>query len=271
MTWPKSIVRRSIRLGSLVVLVLGWEILAHVKGDLRLYPPIEHLFAVSLPSLGVFSSSSDAGYGTALSVLLIHSAITVARIVGALILGTPLGMGLGLLTHHLRGSGPLPVMTLTIIRSIPLLALIPLFAFWFGSSPFGIFAYIVFGVLVVISWDTYEAAANLSLVHVQQAKLLGGSRPFIIRTVYLPGIRPALVGSIRNVLGLSWALALGAEYVSATSGLGYIAYQSYLYSDMGKLGILALIYVAFGFGTFTFAKRFTSTMLPWVSRSQEIN
>src|SRR5450755_1979077 len=106
MTPPIRTWRGSIRLGSLCALALGWEMLAHFKGDARLYPPIEHLFAVSLPSLGVFSSSSDAGYRTAIGVLLIHSAITIGRIVGALILGTPLGIGLGLLIHHLRGSGP---------------------------------------------------------------------------------------------------------------------------------------------------------------------
>jgi ABC-type nitrate/sulfonate/bicarbonate transport system permease component len=260
-----------VRAGSLVGLAFGWNILAHFKCDQRLYPSIEHLFAVSLPSLGVFAKSSNPGYTNALSVLLIHSAITIGRIVGALVLGAPLGIGLGLVIHQLRGSGPLPVMTLTIIRSVPLLALIPLFAFWFGSSAFGIFAYIVFGVVVVISSDTYEAAANLSLVQVQQATLLGGGRLFIIRTVYLPGIQPMLVGSIRHLLGLSWALALGAEYISATSGLGYIVYQSYLYSDMGKLGVLALIYMAFGFGTFMFARQFTKLMLPWAVRDEEIN
>jgi taurine transport system permease protein len=264
----RSVVVKTARIAALAFVALGWETLAHLKADARLFPSLEHLFTVSLPSLGVFSNSSDQGYKAAVSVLIIHSAITIARIVGALILGAPLGIGLGLMIHHLRGSGPLPVMTLTVIRSVPLLALIPLFAFWFGSSPYGIFAYIVFGVVVVISSDTYEAAANLSVVHVQQATLLGGTRAFIVWTVYLTGIRPALAGSARNVLGLSWALALGAEYVSATSGLGYIVYQSYLYSDMGKLAVLAVVYIVFGFCTFTLTKRLTEVSIPWLAEAR---
>src|SRR4051812_48549429 len=99
MTWRKGAVRATVRFGALALLALCWETLAHVKTDARLYPPFEHLFAVSLPSLGVFSSSAEVGYRTAFGVLVVHSAITIGRIICALILATPLGIGLGLIIH----------------------------------------------------------------------------------------------------------------------------------------------------------------------------
>jgi len=266
----KSVHRRA-RAASLIATAVAWEIFAHLHADDRLYPSLERLLTISFPSLGVFSLSTEPTYLNAVSVISVHAAITIARITGALVLGIPLGIAVGLSIHYLRGSGPFPAAALTIIRSVPLLALIPLFAFWFGSSPLGIFAYICFGVCVVVSSDTYEAAANLSLVHVQQAKLLGATVHRVIRTVYLPGISPAMVGSLRNVLGLCWALALGAEYVSATSGLGYIAYQSYLYSDMGKLAVMAVVYMVLGVGTFTAFEYLTRALLPWLASGEERN
>lgn len=258
-----------IRVVSIATLALMWEVLAHVKGDPRLFPSFEHIIFVSLPSLGVFSKTSQPGFLEALGVLASHASITVGRILVALALGAPSGIIFGLTIHYIRGSGPISALALTIARSIPLLALIPLFTFWFGSSPAGIVIYIAFGIFVVISSDSYEAAANLSPVFVQQAKLLGGHRVFVFYTVYLPGIQMMLFGGLRNVIGLSWAFALGAEYVSATSGLGYIVYQSYLYTDMGKLAVLALLYMGFGYAIFEMTKKLFAALIPWRSKKEE--
>jgi ABC-type nitrate/sulfonate/bicarbonate transport system permease component len=247
----------------LIAILLIWELVAHGKNEPRLFPSLEYVAFVSLPSLGVFSTTNEPGFVSALSVIGLQSLITIARILGALAVGIPAGVLFGLTIHYLRGASSLSAISLMVIRSIPLLALIPLFAFWFGTSQVGILAYIAFGVFVVVSSDSYESAANLSPVYVQQARLLGGRQMFLVSSVYMPGTAISLYGSLRNVLGLSWALALGAEYVSASSGLGYIVYQSYLYSDMGKMAVLACVYIILGYVAFELGSRLFIVLAPW--------
>jgi ABC-type nitrate/sulfonate/bicarbonate transport system permease component len=97
--------------------------------------------------------------------------------------------------------------------------------------------------------------ANLPVVLLQQATLLGANRSTVITTVYLPGIAHVMVGSLKNLVGYVWAFSLGAEYISAQSGLGYLTYQTYLYSDMGKLAVFGIIYMILGYSSFEIATR----------------
>lgn len=251
------------------VLILIWELIARSKQQPQLYPTIEHILKVSLPGFGIFSQSSEPGFWAALGVLSYHGLITVLRISVGLGIGIPVGIAGGLLIHYLRGSGPVSSITLTVVRSIPLLALIPLFKYWFGLSEWGTISYIAIGTFFVIASDSYEAAANISPVYAQQAKLLGAGDYFTLRTVYLPGIQTQLAGGLRNVIGLSWAFSLGAEYVSAEKGLGYITYQCYSYAEMGQLTILAMVYAGLGYGSYEFARFLILWLMPWPQRAQE--
>jgi sulfonate transport system permease protein len=156
-------------------------------------------------------------------------------------------------------------VALTAVRSVPLLALIPLFSFWFGTLWYGPLLYIAFGIFVVTASDCYEASANLPKVFVQHARLLGARGPFILATIHLPGIASSLAASLKNLVGYGWAFALGAEYVSAQSGLGFLTYQTYLYSDMGKLAVFALVYMFLGYASFEVASHAISKFVPWIS------
>src|SRR6266404_4226034 len=87
------------------VLVLVWEVIARTKHRPELYPTVEYLFSVSLPSLGMFSQSPTAGLGPALSTITRNGLITLGRVGAGLAVGVPLGISGGLLLHYLRGSG----------------------------------------------------------------------------------------------------------------------------------------------------------------------
>jgi ABC-type nitrate/sulfonate/bicarbonate transport system permease component len=155
------------------------------------------------------------------------------------------------------------MLVLTAMRSVPLFALIPLFLYWFGGKETGIFVYMVFSISVIIATSAYEAVCNVPSDYVNQAYLLGATRLQIFQTVYFRAIGPEMVGSLRNVLGLSWAFSLGAEYLSANSGLGYLVYQSYLYSDMGKLMVFVILYGIYGVTSYLVADRLLYSLRSW--------
>src|SRR5690554_1374845 len=136
-------------------LILIWELTALYMKKIfpetahTVLPTIEYVFRVSLPELSSFNQSGT-GYGEtsylkAFLVLGKHSLITAARV----IVGTSLGMLLGVFLGILMAWSPTvkkylqPIVSF--IRPIPLLALVPLFILWFGGKEAGNILYIVFG------------------------------------------------------------------------------------------------------------------------------
>ena len=130
---------------------------------------------------------------------------------------------------------------------MPLFSLVPLFTYWFSGREIGIVSYVIVAVFLMVAVASSEATANVPLRFVWQAALAGAG-PFVtVRTVIFPAIVPEMVLTFRWVIGMSWAFTLGAEYLAShSSGLGFLAYQSYLYADIGKLIVLAAVYAVLG-------------------------
>jgi sulfonate transport system permease protein len=179
-------------------------------------------------------------------VLLIHTAITVGRIV----IGTIGGLFAVLVATYVYWAVPNARSLLAgfsqISRGIPLLAIIPLFVFWFGGSPLGIYTYIAFGVYVV-SLPTALAGVDLmSPQWVEAARIYRLSSASLFLRVVVPGAFPFVSVGLRSSIGLCWAFSLGGEYLVARDGLGYLASLSYIHADMGKLICLLVIYGSLG-------------------------
>lgn len=243
---PNNLLRWRYKVLAFAALITLWEIIALLINNQRLIPSTAYLLTVSLPSLASFSAGSNADFTEAIKVLVFHTTVTLSRIIVGLTLGIIAGFSVGLLIHSFGRSRKGHSFLLTIVRSIPLFALIPLFLLWFGGREFSIYLYIAFSAFVVFATDTYESILNITPNFINHAKIMGASKFQIIKTVTVFAIQPQLVGSLRNILGLCWAFSLGAEYMSAKSGIGYLLYQSYLYSDMGKLIVIGMIYIILG-------------------------
>lgn len=229
-----------------VVVLLTWEAMGRIVGRPALLPWPSHIARVSFPSLSIFGGAPAPDAWAAAVVVTSQLAITLRRIVTGVVAGTAIGLLLGVaafsVAAYCRREPPL----LVLLRSLPLFALIPLFVLWFAGSEMGVSLYIMFSVSVVVATGTYQAIDNVPSRYLLQARLMGASRAQRLGTVVVPAIVPELMGTMRNVIGLSWAFSLGAEYAGAPDGLGQLVYLSYTYADMGKLTALAAIYASSG-------------------------
>lgn len=223
-----------------------YEWFAHHVGRPLLFPPLERVTLESLPSFATFAGSPRPELWPGCAVLISSAVETLRRVVVGGCAGVLLGFPAGLSMHYFRRSRAANDYLLAFLRAVPLFALIPLFVFWANNGEPAIYTYIAFGVAVVLATSTYEGVINVPSRYEISARLLGARRTQVFTTVYIPAIAPEVLAGIRSAIGWSWAFSLGAEYISATSGLGFLAYRSYLYSDMGKLFILAGIYVVLG-------------------------
>lgn len=256
----RSILSRAI---TLLVILMIWQFISLLIKDERTFPGIDYLLKISLPSLAVFEGGKANDYCLALWILLKHSGITIFRILIGLIAGSFAGVLAGFAIHFLAPIKRTNTYLLMLVRSVPLFALIPLFLYWFGGRESSIYSYISFGIFVIVATNTFEALSNVSPGYILQAKLLGANRLQIFSTVHFHAIQPEMLGAWRTAVGLSWAFSLGAEYLASTSGLGYLVYQSYLYSDMGKLVLLATIYGCYGIISYKLLQAVLDNTVRW--------
>jgi ABC-type nitrate/sulfonate/bicarbonate transport system permease component len=253
------------RLLTLLAALAGWQALASAHDNALLFPSLGQIALHSFPSIALFADSPtpSASALVALRVIAEHSALTILHITIGLAVGCVTGIAAAMAVHFFKRSTKSNRLILTGARTIPLLALIPLFIYWFGNQELGIYVYIAFGVFVVMSTITYDAISNVPREYVHQARLLGADRPRIFSTVYLRAIEPRLLPAFRDVVGLCWAFSLGAEFIATRAGLGYLVFLSYQYSDMGKLLIFAAIYVVYGYAAYLMTTAFTRRIGRW--------
>lgn len=256
---------------ALVILFILWWIAAEwvarnmARPEVILPSPVDVVRSVQ--GLAVFAGpDAELTYANAAKVILIHTAASASRLLSGVLLGAMLGIGIGLLlgwSVRLRTMAEGPLLA---IRTIPLLALIPLFLAWFGGRDIGGVVYIAFAVFSMLLINTLEAIRNVDPSLRYFALTLGASPLRVYRTVVMPAIVPELVGGVRVVLGISWAILLAAEYLAAQSGIGRILILAQEYSYTDRMILILLLIMVYTYtldrGFNVFAERITR----WVPR-----
>lgn len=197
-------------------------------------------FEVFLP-FGVAGS----GYSAAAQVLFEHSLVTAQRVLVGTTCGIVAGIGVGLLMAYSTTIRDLSSATIQVLRTIPLLALIPLFVLWFGGREVGMYLFIAFAVFVMIVISTYHAALNVPSAPARFARTMGASRAQMFRAVVVPGLLPELSASVRVVVALSWSFALGAEFTGAQEGLGFLMIQSERSGFLGRVIVVTALFTLY--------------------------
>lgn len=237
-------------LAGIVLFFVAWELaawymrLTSPRAE-RIFPSMLLVVTASFRALGVFSPGSVESYRSALQVLARHSAVTGLRVVVGTVVGATTGILIGLVMAYSHGARRALNPTIQVMRTIPLLALIPLFVVWFGGREIGMYLYVAFAVFVMVVIGTFHAAVNVPSVQGRYARTLGASRPRMFATVVLPGMGPELYGTIRVVAALSWSFALGAEFTGAQSGLGYLLIASQRFGFIGRVVVVTAVFTAY--------------------------
>jgi len=229
------------------LVLLAWELIAHKVANPKLFPTPRYVFTESINS---FAQFDEIGSATGLSVLLQHTSQTLLRIIIGTTLGSLLGLAYAVAGFYWSSIRPISNVFALLFRSIPLLVLMPLFVFWFGGSPVGIYTWLTFASFTVVATGAIDAIANVDLSHIQKAQILCASRTQITSQIILPAIAPEVISAYKALMGFSWAFSLGAEFLVARSGLGYLASYAYMYANMGQLLLIMVLYGLLGLLTF---------------------
>jgi NitT/TauT family transport system permease protein len=173
--------------------------------------------------------------------------ITLFRSFTGLALGAIVGVWLGLMMARspIFNAYVGPIIGGT--YSLPKSALIPLFALWFGiGSTTAVFA-VFLACLLPIVVSTAHGVKTTPQVLIWSAQALGTGDRNMLTRIYLRHALPDIFTGLRIALGFSFVLAISAEMIASTSGIGKLVF---MYGENGTYdymfaAVVCVVIVAF--------------------------
>lgn len=271
--------RRVIGLLVLLSLAAIWQLLSMIyRADAQPGEPMiagwQIVFTKTLLSLsdywqggfGIRSVADGArrSYAAGSLTLAVNGAITLLRVLAGLAVGCLIGGMAGLAVSWSRWGRRIVDLPMQFLRTLPLLAMVPLFQLWFGTNLSGQIAFTAYGVAVIVFAGTVNAVANIPTIFIDNARSLGASRSQIYRSIILPAIFPAMRSTILLALGTAWSAVLGAEYLGAQSGLGYIIVYAQQFAYLDRMFLVALVIVIAAAASYAIFDRMSRKLLVWL-------
>src|SRR5947209_2990938 len=155
-----------------------------------------------------------------------HLWVTLLETVLAFVIGTVLGLGVGLWLALSPMASALLDPYIKAANSMPRVILAPIFAVWFGL---GIWSKVALGVTLVffiVFFNVYQGVKEVSPIVLANARMLGMGKGQLMRHVYLPSALSWMFSSLHTSVGFAVVGAVVGEYLGSAAGLGYLIQQA---------------------------------------------
>ncbi|UGQ11564.1 ABC transporter permease subunit [Yinghuangia sp. ASG 101] len=152
-----------------------------------------------------------------------HIGVSLRRIAIGFSLGAATGLALGFLVGMSRLAEGLLDRSLQMIRTIPHLALVPLFIAWFGIGEQPKILLVALGTMFPVYLNTVTGIRTVDERLIQLGRSYGLGRRALVREIVVPGAMPSILSGIRYALGVAWLTLVVAETIASQDGIGYLA------------------------------------------------
>jgi sulfonate transport system permease protein len=171
-----------------------------------------------------------------------HAMATLWRVAWGFLFGVLAGTVLGAITGYSALTHRVVDPTLQALRSIPSIAWVPLFILWFGIFEASKVILIAVGVFFPVYLGVMAAVMSVDRKIVEVGRVFRLSGVAMVRRILLPAVMPAYVISLRAGLGLGWMFVVAAEFLGASTGLGFLLIDG---QQLGKPAQIVAAIVAF--------------------------
>lgn len=154
--------------------------------------------------------------------LLSHIGISLFRTLTGFVLGSALGIVVGLAAGYYRPVGAALNPILAFMRPIPPIAFIPLAVLYFGLGETGKIVLILVTAFNYTVVNAQAGAASTPRAYLRASATLGLKRSQEFVRIVLPAALPSIFTGLRVAMALSWAVVVAAELVGAQKGLGFM-------------------------------------------------
>jgi ABC-type nitrate/sulfonate/bicarbonate transport system permease component len=150
-----------------------------------------------------------------------HLWATLLRAGGGLLLGAVVAIPLGLAMGYWAILHRMFAVTIDAVRPIPASALVPVAILAFGIGHEMYIFVVFFATSIPILLATVDGVRSVDPVLLSTARTLGRGTVQVFRTVLLPAALPHIVTSLRIAIALALIVAVSAEMVLSSQGLGF--------------------------------------------------
>lgn len=189
--------------------------------------------------------------------------VSFGRVSIGLSIGISAGIALALVAGLSR-SGEITVDPLMQIkRTIPVVALSPLFIVWFGIGETTKIALIAFATVFPVYLNLYSGIRAVDPRLIDAARSFGLSRIELIQHVILPAALPSLLVGLRFSLSVAIIVLVIAEQINASAGLGYLINNARDFMRTDIIVVCLMVYALLGLGADWIVRAVETRALAW--------
>lgn len=198
-----------------VVVLLVWEALSRAGAiDPLFWPAPSSLWATMVELFAEDELLGDIG-------------ISLYRILMGFLLGTIPGVAVGLAMGLFWPVRVFLMPLASAIYAVPKIAILPLVIIAFGIGELSKIMIVAISIFFLVALNTMSGVLSIDNQYRDVARNLGASKWELFWTVALPGSLPAIFTGMRLSLGFALVVIVGAEFLAADKGIGFMIWQSY--------------------------------------------
>lgn len=174
-----------------------------------------------------------------------HLSISVFRAAAGFFIGGGLGIILGTIVGFSTRSEQYLDPSVQMLRTVPHLAVAPLFVLWFGFGETSKVLLIADGAFFPLYVNAFLGIRGVESKLFDVARVLEFSKRKLITKLILPSALPNLLLGARLSLGVAWVSLVVAELMGSTEGIGYMIMDARQFSntDIVFVGIIIFAFV----------------------------
>ena len=246
---------RKLIVGALAfaTIIVAWELAAYLNlyNKMLLPPPSDSVYAlIDAWRTGILANDLQS---------------SLSRYVPGFVIGSIVGIGLGIVTGVSRSSGNALNPLLYYLRSIPPVALIPFALVLFGIDDAGKISLVAWACMFPVWLNTQMGVKMIPDQYLDAASIYGSVGLHKVINIWLPYTLPHIVGGLRMAVATGIFALTASEMFAASSGIGFrIVYSHQLFqTDLMVAMIVLLGLVAVAADVFVVSVR--RAVAPWES------
>jgi len=195
--------------------------------------------------------------------LLTNLQVSVTRALLGFLLGGGLGLLLGIFVGFSKRTEDYLDPSLQMLRTVPNLAVTPLFILWFGFDELSKVLLISLGAFFPIYINTYLGIRSVDSKLFDVARVLEFNWKKQITRLILPAALGNILLGVRLSLGIAWLSLVVAELMGSSAGVGYMIMDARQFSQTDKVFVGIIIFAVVGKLTDSFVRLLERRLLKW--------
>jgi sulfonate transport system permease protein len=196
-------------------------------------------------------------------VLWDNLAASLRRAGLGLAVGGSIGLALGLFTGFATLGEELLDPTMQMLRTIPFLALGPLFIVWFGIDETPKVVLIAVATAFPLYLNTYAGVRSVDRRSLEAARVFGLSGGQLVRKVVVPAALPNLLVGLRVALGVCLLGLIFAEQINTVQGIGYLMTSALAFFQTDVMVVCIVVYAVWGLLADLIVRGLERALMPW--------